>query len=153
MNPFMTWVAENLGAVLVAGLLIGVVMFVVGALATWRTATRLRTPPRPFVRFSLSLIVLLAGAVSLFSSGLAEIGPGIWAQRGMLGKAAPELEFALVDMDAARTRRRMMTIRGPGMTFPKNTGMMLSNIRPPVSELIIDGVSGGMNILVVEPTK
>lgn len=101
MNPLMTWFADNLGAVLVGGLLIATVMLLLGALVTWRTARSLRTPSRPFVRFFLSLILLIAsaGGVVLFASGLVEMGPGVWAQRRMLGHPLPELEFALVESD------------------------------------------------------
>ena len=101
MNLFMTWFAENLGTILVGGLLIATVMLLVGALATWRTAKRLRHPPRPLLRFCLSLVLLLAGAgaLAVLGSGLVELGPGMWAQRGMLGEPAPVLEFALVESD------------------------------------------------------
>ena len=101
MNPFMTWFADNLGIILVTGFLVATVALLSGALATWRTARKLRTRPRPLVRFFLSLILVLgsAGAVAVLGSGLTEIGPGMWAQRGMLGKPAPRLEFALVESD------------------------------------------------------
>jgi cytochrome c biogenesis protein CcmG/thiol:disulfide interchange protein DsbE len=101
MSPFMTWFADNLGTILVGGFLVATVALLWGALATWRTAKRLRTPPRPFVRFFLSLILVLgsAGAFVFLGIGLREMGPGMWAQRGMLGEPAPVLEFALVESD------------------------------------------------------
>jgi thiol-disulfide isomerase/thioredoxin len=101
MNPFMTWVADNVGAILVCGLLIAAVMLLLGALSTWKAARGLRTPPRRFLRFSLSLLLLLAGAggIVLFTSGLVEMGPGMLAQRAMLGGPAPALRFALVESD------------------------------------------------------
>ncbi len=111
MNAFMTWVADNLGTVLVGGLLVATVMLLLGARATWRSAKRLRTPPRAYVPFLLSVILLAAGGggIALFSSGLIEIGPDIWAQRGMLGEPAPELGFAFVESDQ---RGRLADFRG-----------------------------------------
>lgn len=101
MNPFMTWYADHIGAILVGVVLTASVTFLLGVLATWRTAKGLRTPPRAVVRFSLSLLLLLAsaGALVLFGSALAQMGPGLWAHREMLGAPAPELAFALVETD------------------------------------------------------
>jgi thiol-disulfide isomerase/thioredoxin len=97
----MTWFSDNLGIILVGGFLVAAVAVFFGALATWRTAKRLRTPPRPWVRFILSLMLLLgsAGALAVLGSGLSKLGPGMWAQRGMLGEPAPVLEFAWVESD------------------------------------------------------
>jgi thiol-disulfide isomerase/thioredoxin len=101
MSPFMTWFAENLGVILVGGFLIATVALLFGARTTWRIAKRLRTPPRPWVRFLLLLILVVgsAGILVFLGVGLSEIGPGIWAQRGMLGEPAPALDFALVESD------------------------------------------------------
>lgn len=102
MNPLMTWIADNLIAVLLVGLVIAAAMLLSGALTAWKTAKRLRRPPRPVVRFLLALTLFLTGAgATLFcGSGLFAVGPGMWAQRGMLGKPAPEIEFALVEDDS-----------------------------------------------------
>lgn len=97
----MIWVAENLGLVLVGGLLIATALLVAGALATWRTAKRLRTAPRPYGRLALALLLLVAGlgAVVFCGAGVAVMGPSVWAHRQMLGKPAPELAYSLVASD------------------------------------------------------
>ena len=111
MNPFMTWLADHLGVILVGGLLVATVMFLAGVLATWRTAKNLRTPSRSVIRFLLSLMLLVAGAgaIAFLATGLVELGPGMWVQRDMLGKPAPSLEYALVESDR---RGRLADFRG-----------------------------------------
>ncbi len=101
MSPFMTWFSDHLGIILVIGFLAAGVGLVWGALSSWRMATRLRTSPRPWARFVLSLILSLgcAGGLVFLGAGLSAIGPGMWSQRGMLGEPAPALEFSLVESD------------------------------------------------------
>jgi len=101
MNSFLTWVSEHMFFVLYGGLAIGLALALLGGIGTWKTARRLRVRPRPWIRFVLSVFMLVAGAgVALFfGSGVVAIGPGLRAQQGMIGAPAPELPFALVADD------------------------------------------------------
>lgn len=101
MNPLMTWIAENLELVLAGGLALGAVALLTGAVGAWRAARHLRRRPRPLGRLAFSLLLLVAGgfACLFFGTGLAQVGPGLRAQRAMLGKPAPELAFRLVETD------------------------------------------------------
>jgi thiol-disulfide isomerase/thioredoxin len=103
MSPLMTWIADHLATLLIASLILGTLIGGAGAVAAWRYAKQLRTTQRPWLRFSLALVALLAGigAIALTGSGLVKIGPGMLAQRGMLNQPAPELWFSLVETDAA----------------------------------------------------
>ena len=98
MNPFLVWLEENFVLVLSVAFALSTLCFVLGVLGAWRLGPRLRQPPRPFVRFGLSLVLVVAGAggVLLFFDGLKTVVPAARAQQGMLNVLAPPLDFTYV---------------------------------------------------------
>lgn len=111
MSPFMTWLADHLGTVLIAGLLLALAAMTAGVFAAFRTGRRLRGPQRPWLRFALSVVLILAGigAALFLGTGLVQLGPALRFQRGMIGQPSPELAYRLVESDRPE---RLAELRG-----------------------------------------
>lgn len=98
MSPFQIWLEENFVLVLSVAFGLSVLFVVLGGLSVWRTGRQLARPPRPLVRFGLSLVLLVVGVGGTlrFLDGLNTVVPATKAQKRMLGEPAPALGFALV---------------------------------------------------------
>lgn len=95
----MDWIADHILWLLVAGW--GLSLFLVGRAlrALWRRfRPRPGSPPRSRLELIRAVLMLAIGGLGLFaaSSGLRAMGPGLLAQRQMLGNAAPVLVYARV---------------------------------------------------------
>jgi len=92
----MAWIADHILWLLLAGWLLSLLVVGRALLAIWRW---IRTKPGPAARSRFKLVgvglLLAAGGLGLVftSSGLVALGPGILAQRRMLGDPAPDFVY------------------------------------------------------------
>ncbi len=92
----MAWIADHILWLLSAGWVLSLLVVGRALLAIWRWI-RPKPGPSSLSRFKLAgaALMLAAGGLGLVftSSGLVAIGPGILAQRRMLGDTAPDFVY------------------------------------------------------------
>ncbi len=94
----MNVLQDNIGLVLIAGLLLSATLVVRAGIGVWRRGRKLGPGIRPKADFALSLVLFLAaGLVGLvFGSFTLDMGPALVEQMRMEGRPAPGLRFARV---------------------------------------------------------
>jgi thiol-disulfide isomerase/thioredoxin len=96
MDGLLYWIADHILWVLAAGWLVALVLVLRSAVGLWRWWRQRRAGGAPgWWRPVGSLAMLLVGGFALLftSSGLSAMGPGLVAQRGMVGAPAPPLPY------------------------------------------------------------
>lgn len=97
----MEWVTDHILWLLAGAWLLSLALMARALLALWRwIRPQLGPPSRSWLKLLGTLIMLAASGLVLVvaSSGLSSLGPGLLAQRRMLGEPAPELTYTrLVD--------------------------------------------------------
>ncbi len=94
----MNVVQDNIGLVLIAGLLVSAVATALAGKTVWRRARKLGPGSRPKIGLALSLVYFLAACLVVFVFGflMIDMGPALVEQMRMAGEPAPELSYARV---------------------------------------------------------
>ncbi len=94
----MSVVQDNVGLVLIAGLLLSIVLVVRAAIGVWRRGRKLGPGTRPKIDFGMSLALFLVAGVVVTVLGFItlDLGPALVEQMKMTGQPAPELRFTRV---------------------------------------------------------
>ncbi len=94
----MSVLLDNVGLVLIAGLLLSAVLTVRAGLAVVRRARKLGPGARPKLGLAWSVAVFLASGLIVLAFGFftADMGPALIEQMRMAGEPAPELRYARV---------------------------------------------------------
>ncbi len=94
----MNVLQDNIGLVLIVGLLLSATLAGRCAIGVWRRGRKLGPGIRPRVDFGLSLALFLGAGLVVFVFGFftVDMGPALVEQMRMAGRPAPELHFARV---------------------------------------------------------
>jgi thiol-disulfide isomerase/thioredoxin len=100
----MDWIADNILWLLLGGWVLSLLLVGRALLVLWRwLRPKLDPASRSWLKLIGSLLMLAVGGLVLLvtSSGLVAMGPGLLAQRRMLGDTAPDLVYTRVADGAA----------------------------------------------------